>query len=496
MKTAQELMSSALPAEFAGIMLRFLSFLRRHRIHTTLNLANSPNVDVLCVALDVEKRAATDGRNNLPSSSEISITGSQKGIVDFHRKLQARARSKIEKLAVRLNAAARRVDPSETINRLRDIPSKCQIRIDRILAELETKDALPRQQKGSEQQQPSDSDEQCKEAESRGFASNAVFFMMMLAATGMTALALGSDLVWGANAGSLLDSDPAFAIAVMAVVVPYLVAVSVSAPSSMLLYRERPAFLIAIVLILAYLGLLAFFCAHLIVISADAPAFAATHVIAAVSAMISDPGVISANFDALKGFGVVTMMGLLVFLLGNQAVTKDNADDGIRAANFGSGKHRQKNAERLRRRINSIVDAAEKEIDGSVKLLQKRFKKLSRLSERASESQVLYDDFLARLEESCNILLERYREINTAERSIDVPPSFTEQICFRMEGASRVLFFENGLERHQKTEDEMKGLYDAVAEIRRNLWDLNRVALRNFDVAEMYQDEKELVPSS
>ena len=131
-----------------------------------------------------------------------------------------------------------------------------------------------------------------------------------------------------------------------------------------------------------------------------------------------------------------------------------------------------------------------------VKLLDKRFEKLSRLAEQANESQSAYDDFLARIEESCNIVLERYRGINVAERRTDVPPNFAEQICFRLEGASRVLFFENGLERHQKTEVEMKGLHDAIAEARRKLWDINRVALRSFDVVETYLRENESVPVS
>ena len=229
MKTDNGLMSSTVPDEGASIMLRFISFLRRHRVHTTLNLGYLPGVHFLCVALDIDKRAAAEGRKNLPSPSEVTISGSQKDIVEYHRKLQASARSKVKKLAARLDAAARQVDPSETINRLRDIPSKCQHRIDRILAELESKDTPVRQQDGSAQQS-GDSDAQRKAAESQGNASKAVFFMMMLAVGAIVVLALGSDLVLGGNSGPLLDLGSAFVIACMTMVLPYLVAVRVSAP--------------------------------------------------------------------------------------------------------------------------------------------------------------------------------------------------------------------------------------------------------------------------
>ena len=106
-----------------------------------------------------------------------------------------------------------------------------------------------------------------------------------------------------------------------------------------------------------------------------------------MNATFSDPGLITANVEALKGFGVVLLAGLLALLLGNQTAGKGNADGETRAATLGVGKHGQENAQQVRRRINSIVDAAEKEVDSLVKLLDKRFEKLSRLAEQANESQ-------------------------------------------------------------------------------------------------------------
>ena len=497
MSMVKDLMSRIVSAESAGIVPRFFSLLRRHQIEWRLNLASPPDADILHAILDVEKRAGADGRNNLPSASETGMTGSQGDIVDYHRRLQAKARSKVEKLAVKLTAAAKRVEPSEEANRLRDIPSKCQASLNRVLVEFESKGALPREQEASVQQvSKKDRGDESKDADSNRFATTAIFIVLMLAVLAMATLALGSNLLWGGDAGSLLDADPAFVIAAVAVLLPFVIAVKTSIQPGVPLARERLTFRVTMLLITAFLVLLALFCAHLIIISADTQAFAAADVVAAINAMISDPGAIGADINALKGFGVVMVMGLLGMLLGNGVVSSDDVNRLARNADPAAGKHGEANAEQLRKRINDIVDASEKEVDRSVERLQKQLNKLSRLAEKAKDSQVLYDNFLAGLEESCNLLLERYRELNTAERNTDIPPSFAEQICFRMEGASRVLFFEDGIERQQKSHQEMQALYGTVAEIRRKLRDLDRVAIRSLDADELHQEAEETFANS
>ena len=488
MSKGRKLMLSKAYRASAGAASRFVSFLRRHRIQGILDLTSPPDVDSLFVILEVEKRAGIDGRTNLPSSSEEGITGSQKEIVDYHRKLQEKARRKVKKLAARLLAAAKRVEPSEVMNRVRDIPSKCQNNIDRVLAEFDSKLQLLHGQEEYERQRLDDDGEQSKEDDTGRLALKAISFLVMLGAVGVAALALGSSLMWGVDDGSLLSADPAIAIAAIAVVVPFLVAVGASNPASGQLDRERPAFRIAILLTTVFLVLLAFFCAHLITLSSNTPASTATDVVAALTAMTTDPGAINADVNALKGLGVVMVMGLVGFMLGKQIISTDAENSSGRAAYLRACREREELSGQLRNQINGIVDLAEKDVDRSLQRLQKQFKKLSRLAEQAGDTQALYDDFLAGLEESCNLLLERYREANAAERDTDIPPSFSEQICFRMEGASRKSFFENGIERHRKSDEEMKDLSTTVAEVRRALRDMNRDTIRSLDAVEFHEE--------
>jgi hypothetical protein len=440
------------------------------------------------VTLEVEKRAGIDGRTNLPASSEEVITGFQREIVDYHRKLQDTARGKVEKLAARLHAAAKRVDPSEVMDRVRDIPSKCQNNIDRVLAEFDSKHALLREQEVYERQCLDDGEEQSSEDDSGRLALKIISFLMMLATIGVAALALGSSLMWGVGDGSLLSTDPAIAIAAIAVVVPFLVVVGASNPASGQSDRERPTFRIAILLTTVFLLLLAVFCAHLIIISSNTPTATATDVVAALTAMTTDPGAISADLNALKGFCVVMVVGLVGSLLGHQIVSTDAKNGTVRSAYLTACREREDLTAQLRKQINGIVDLAEKDVDRSVKRLQKQFKKLSRLTEQAKDTQVLYDDFVAGLEESCNLLLERYREKNATERDTDIPPSFSEQICFRMEGASRKSFFEDGIERHRKSDNEMKDLSDTVAEVKQDLRNTNKDTIRSLDAVEFHEE--------
>jgi hypothetical protein len=475
--------------ESAGLLRRFISFVRRRWMQSQLDLTSSPDADRLFDILEVGERAAFDGGNNLPPSSEESIAGFQKEVVDFHRKLQDKARRKVEKLAARLLAAARRANPSEVTDRLHDIPSKCQNDVDRILAKFDSKLNFLREQEAFEQQEEEDGEEQRSENDLVRLVSNAIVFVLMFAVAGATAITLGSNLIWGADAGSLLTVELATSVAAVAVLLPFLVAAGVSNRNSMPRDRQRRAFRYALFLIAVFLSVVALFCAHLINMSPDISASTANDLAAARSAMIADPGAIAANFDALKGLGIVMTMGFLGFLLGTQTVGKDAANGNSQAAYLQICRERKQLTEQVREQINKAVDSAEKEVNGSVKRLQRQFKKLEGLVEQANDTQVLYDDFLAGLEESCNLLLERYRQTNIAKRNTDTPPSFSEQICFRMEGASRRMFFEDGIRRYHECDNAMNDLADTAADVRRKLRKLNRGSIQSLEAVGPHEEE-------
>ena len=482
--------SRAFP-ENTGVASRFISFLRRHPLPGMLDLASPPDADSLFVDLEVEKHAVIDGENNLPSSSEEVVSGTQRIIVDYHRRLQDQARGKAKKLARRLLAEARRVDPAEVVERLRDTPSKCQNKAERALAEFNSKLTLLHEQVEYEEQRLDGDDAQNQEDESGRSITKAIFFVMMLAVAGLASLALGSDMLWGSDTGALLNPDLAISIGGISVIIPFLIAVAVSKPVSAKLNRERPAFQLAILFTVLFLGILAVSCGHLIMVSANASVAGVADISAAAGAMMTDPGVIREDVYAMRGFGIVIAVGFLGFVLGNLSMNTDARHDVARATHFNARMAREKLAMQLREQINGIVDAAEKDVDRSAMRLQKQFKKVSRLVEQARHTQAIYDDFLSGLEETCNLLLERYRQANAAVRSTPVPPSFSEQICFRLEGASRKSFFQEGIERHQEFENAMNDFSETVAVLRRDLRNLNSETIRSLGAVEADEEKDE-----
>jgi hypothetical protein len=455
------------------------------------DLASPPDADSLSVTLDVENRARIDGGNNLPLSTEEVLSGTQQDIVAYHRQLGDRARRKVERLAAKLLTEASRVDPSEATNCVRDIPLKCQNKIDRARAEFDSKLKLLHAQERHEQQCLDHNAEDGQEAESGGLKTTISSYVIMFMAAGFAYLALGSDMIWGKSVGPLLNAEAAVAIAIVAAVVPFLIAAVVSKPLSPNPSRRRESSHLAILLTTVFLGFVSFSCGHLIIVSADPSVSDAARFSAVFNAMATEPGSFSWNIDAVKGFSVVLGAGILAFVLGTLSITSNSENDEEHVDYLDAVKGREKLIRHMGKTVNHIVDAAEKRVDSSANRLHRRMKKLSRLVDQARDSQARYDEYLAGLEESCNLLLNRYRQANAVVRKMPVPPSFSEQISFRLEGASRRVFFKEGIERHRQADAEMKNLSEAVAKARRDLRKLNRDAIQGFEAVEAYEGRVE-----
>ena len=86
-------------------------------------------------------------------------------------------------------------------------------------------------------------------------------------------------------------------------------------------------------------------------------------------------------------------------------------------------------------------------------------------------------DYDVALEDSCNILLDRYRAANTNARKTDVPMSFSEHICFRNEHESNVSMFENEKGQLEELQQGIIELEGEAAEVRQKLRDLNSQAI-------------------
>lgn len=462
----------------------------RRGLSLTRDVLSPPQADQIAAVLDVEKRAAVDGGSDQPPTSEEILDGTQRQIVDYHRNLQDKARRKVERLAARIAAAARRIDLPEHIDELRDVSSKCRNRVDRVTAEFRSELDLMREGEALARRSLDDTGDQDTESGSGQHALRAVYFVLMLAITGVVSLALGSKSVWGVDSVSLLPMGSAAVIAVIGIVLPFMIAATVSGRPADQFERKRLTFWAVVAVTFLHVGFLAFFCAHLVVESAGASLSDGSDVATALTAMSTNPGVIATDIDALKALFIVIATGLLAFLLGSQFGSIDGEEGGTQNNPYLRARRRREQlAALLRRRINGIVDAAEKDVTRSSTRVKSRVKKLAGLVNLAQDVDARYRDYLTGLEESCNLLLERYREANAAARSSEIPFSFAEQVCFRLDGASEPSVFEEGIEQHRQVYSQMLQYGDVVAKVRHELRDLNRDAIRDLGAVDVAIDD-------
>ncbi len=477
----------ALPARIRslGSMLadRIASLFRGRGNSVTVNLSSPPAVDRVSALLEVEARARAEGSNDNPPSSEEVIAGTQQEIVDYFRRLQDAARRKVERFEVRLSAAVMKVDVSEAIERLRDIPSRCENDVGRIAADFQSKLEFLRDREVHERRLIDAGQKQDEEdSESTGTSSRGIYLILMLAVTGAATLALGGKSVWGVNAEALLSTKWAITIAVIAGVFPYMVAAGVGRHHSHAYDSERPTFRAAVILTTVFTIVLAFFGGHLIHLTATGMVPAVADAIAAIA---TEPDAIKADFDAWKGFFLITIVGLLAFNFGNHTAGASAGVHGADEAYLRAGKVREQLTRQLRKRINETVDAAEKGIERKSARLRRRVRRLSRLVEKANDTQIQYRNFTASLEDSCNLLLEHYRAANAAARNSELPRSFSEHICFRLDGASEYAPFKDSLKRYEKIDSQLSEYSALIVDVRQKLRNLNQDAIQSLKAVDI-----------
>ena len=476
----------ALPARIRslGSMLadRIANIFRGRGRFVTVDLSSPPAVDRVSALLEVENRARAEGGKDDPPSSEEVIAGTQQEIVDYFRRLQDAARRKVERFEARMAAAVMKVDVSEAIERLRDVPSRCENDVGRIAADFQSKLDFLRDREVHERRVIAAGEKQDEEgSESTGTSSRGIYLMLILAVIGAASLALGGRSVWGVNAEALLSTKWAITIAVIAGVVPYMLAAGVGRHHFLTSDRERLAFRVAVILTTVLTILLAFFGGHLIHLTATGMVPAMADAFAAIA---TDPDVIKADHDAWKGFFLITIVGLLAFNFGNQAA---GASAGVYSrddAYLRAGREREELTRQLRKRINDTVDAAEKGIERKSARLRRRVRRLSRLVDQANDTQAQYRNYTASLEDSCNLLLERYRSANAAARNSELPRSFSEHICFQLDGASEYAPFKDGLKRYEKIESQLSEYLALIVDVRQKLRNLNQDAIQSLNAVE------------
>ncbi|MFQ5982850.1 MAG: hypothetical protein ACE5KS_05700 [Woeseiaceae bacterium] len=221
------------------------------------------------------------------------------------------------------------------------------------------------------------------------------------------------------------------------------------------------------------MGVTASFAAHYIV---AVTANANVTVRKVVDSILADPITIVTAVSDWKVFGITLSAGLLAYLVSYESDSSHPGHATTRGAIYRMRRKRDRLTKRLRKQINAIVDMADFEATELPKPLKSKIRSYSRLVDESKRIPTSLSDYDVALEDGCNILLDRYRSINTNARQTEVPMSFSEHICFRSDHEPNVPIFDNEQARLAELQQGMVELENEAAEIRQKLRDLNAQA--------------------
>jgi len=439
-------------------------------------------IDRIAARLAVEQRGRSEGSGERPSTAEEVVAGTQGEIIHYFKQMQRKAHYQVAQLTEKLRGVGKEIDVVEAVGRLRDIPSRCQNEVQRITADFQSQlDFLREREVQQRQHYEAFREENRLSRVAKYPDSPIILYAFMAVLIGVAALALGNTSVSGTDGDIFVPTWRAFSISLLAVVVPFVIGASVFRSINHVRALDQLMAWLTGVITMAFIGGLALFCAFYVAgMAADFDA----SVRGVIMAIFADPTAISADVAAWKGFGIVSLSGLVAFLVAYWSDDPYPGYGAVQRAYYRARKVRERRTKQLRKQINTIVDVAEVEIAEVTRRMKAQMKQLAALVDKSKRMQAQLGDFEVALEDSCNILLDRYRNANVSARKTEVPMSFSEHVCFQSEDIPAFSMLPTGgKDRLEELNSSIAEVDAEVVQVRQKLRDLNWRAINDLDSA-------------
>ncbi len=431
------------------------------------------NIERIAAMLSIDDRARKDAENELPPSHEERAGGTQREIIHYFRELQRKAYAKAAARREKLYELGENIDIAETRSRLREILPGCESEIRRLLAEARSElDLL--EGIALRQCEHYDSFRERNDLQRVAAPGRPWLLSMTLVLGLIVAGAAAINYLAPADASGLLLGKEIFALVVSCVIVAVAYGIGASAFRSVN-HVDASANLYGLLsglFVLVFIAATAFSVAHYFAALSIDPQVTLQTVF---NQALADPT--SIGIDRLD-IGAIALIGLLAFLAGYESDDRYPGYGAVQRAFYKARNAREHAFARLRKRINEEVDSRIDAI-AEIALSQKvKLKQYARLINDATHDPEVLGSFDLALEDSCNILLDRYRACNRAVRTTDQPGSFAEHISFRSEGGAVTA---TPIERHEhklkKLRDGSAEMDDEAVRLKQGLQDLNRQAV-------------------
>jgi hypothetical protein len=430
------------------------------------------DIDKISARLAIENRAKSDGKNDQPPSTEEGVSGTQREIVVYFKELQRRAQHQIADMARKLREHGEEIDLPGVNGSLRDIPSRCENKIFRLIAESQSRlDYLG--ERGTQQQQHHKDVREKKQVDQdpEQPVSPVFHWIFMAVLIGAGAIAISKISVPGFGSEEIVPPLWAILSSVIVVLVSSLIARAVSRSANHVGQLTR---WLSSAIGIGSIGVTASFAAHYIVAVTANTDVTLRNV---VDSILADPITLVTNVADWKVFGIVISAGLMAYLVNYKPESSHPSNGNVNGVSYRSRRKRDRLTKRLRMQINTIIDVAEFEATELPKQLKSKVSQYSRLVDTSKRISASLSDYDVSLEDGCNILLDRYRAANTNARHTEVPMSFSEHICFRPDHEPNVSIFDTEEARLAQLRQGIVELESEAAQVRQKLRDLNAQAI-------------------
>jgi len=458
-----------LTAIFTRLWSGFAPIIPNSRHPSSTDVPANLDIERISARLAIESRAESDGRNGQPPSTEEGISGTQTEIVVHFKNLQRSAQHQITGFAKRLREFGEEIDLLGVNGSLRDIPSRCENEVLRLIAESQSELNYLEERETKQQKHYEALHDKSNQGQVADRPLSPVFHMVFVAfLIGVGAFAIAKYSVPGFVATGLVPPSWAILIVTIVALVSTAIARAVSHTAS------RAGRLTGWLGSIALIGMMAFLAAHYIAAVTANPGVTVRNV---VDSILANPIAIVTDVADWKVFVIVITAGLLASLVGYRPDSTYGGYGDAQGAIYSTRKKRDRLTKRLRMQINALIDEADVEATDLPKRLKSKISQYSRLVDESKRIPASMSDYDVALEDGCNILLDRYRAANTNARHTEIPMSFSEHICFRPEHDPNVSIFENEEGRLEDLQQGIVELEGEAAQVRQKLRDLNSRAI-------------------
>ena len=433
------------------------------------------DADRIAAELAIERRARADGKAELPPSTDEVVAGTQREIAAHFNELQRRAQRQAAALTDKMRARRDRIDLADAAGNLREIAARCEDKLMRLAAASRARlDLL--EERESQQQQHYAAFREANRLDRVAEYPRSPLINVALAAALIAAQAFVIGRISAEGGGALVPASWAVSFALAGVLVPFGLAATIFRSINHVSQSKRSAAWLGGAAAAAFVGALAVFAAYYVAATGTNPGISPLGVIDQIRLdPVASISAVAADTAAWTTFAVAAAIGALAFAVGYKSDDPYPGYGSVQRAFYRARGQRERLVARLRRRINSITDRARAEATAAPKRLKAEVKRYSRLVEDAKRIPARMSEYNAALEDTCNILLDRYRAINAGVRRTEAPTSFSEQVCFGREPASSTLGNDDAW--LQEFDRGIAELEREAADVRRKLKELHWSAL-------------------